>query len=112
VTAPSTYEGQQYGFVFNHCRFTNEGCPPQSAYLGRPWRNYAKSVILNSEIEGHIKKEGWYDWKKTEAHETMFFAEYGNSGEGASDERAPFVHMLSKEEADEYTIIKVLGFDE
>jgi hypothetical protein len=40
----------------------------------------------------------------------MYFAEYGNYGEGASNERAPFVHMLTKEEADKYSIENVLGF--
>jgi pectinesterase len=109
VTAPSTFEGQKYGYVFNHCHFTSN-CPPSSAYLGRPWRNYAKAVVINSEIDGHIKKEGWHDWNKTEARDTMYFAEYGNYGEGASNERAPFVKMLTKEEADEYTIENVLGF--
>jgi pectinesterase len=111
VVAPSTFEGQKYGFVFNHCHFTSN-CPPESAYLGRPWRNFAKAVVINSEIDGHIHKEGWHDWDKRDAWETMFFAEYGNFGEGASNERAPFVKMLTKEEAEEYTVEKVLGFYE
>jgi pectinesterase len=115
VTAPSTYEGQKYGFVFNHCNFTNIDCPPRSAYLGRPWRDYAKSVILNSKIDNHIKTEGWFDWNKKDAWDKMFFAEYGNYGEGAcnllaGEKRAPYVHMLTKEEADEYTRENVLGF--
>ena len=109
VLAPSTYEEEKYGYVFNHCRFTSD-CPKESAYLGRPWRNYAKAVILNSEIGAHIKKEGWHDWNKKAAWETMFFAEYGNFGEGAGSERAPFVKMLTDDEAAEYTREKVLGF--
>ena len=109
VLAPSTYEEEKYGYVFNHCRFTSD-CPKESAYLGRPWRNFAKAVILNSEIGEHIKKEGWHDWNKKAAWETMFFAEYGNFGEGASSERAPFVKILTEDEAAEYTREKVLGF--
>ena len=109
VTAPSTFEGQKYGYVFNHCRFTSD-CPESTAYLGRPWRNHAKAVVINSEIGPHIKKEGWHDWNKKDAWNTLFFAEYGNFGEGASQERAPFVTMLSKEEAEEYTIENVLGW--
>ena len=109
VTAPSTFEHVKYGFVFNHCRFTSD-CPAESCYLGRPWRNYAKTVIVNSEIGAHIKKEGWHDWNKKDAWETMFFAEYGNTGEGASQERAPFVHMLTAEEAQSYTREHVLGW--
>ena len=61
---------------------------------------------MNSEIGPHIKKEGWDDWNKT----TFFFAEYGNYGEGASSERAPFVKMLTAAEAAEYTRENVLGF--
>lgn len=109
VAAPSTYEGEKYGYVFNHCRFTSD-CPKESAYLGRPWRNFAKTVILNSEIGGHIKKEGWHDWNKKDAWDTMFFAEYGNFGEGAGNERAPFVKILTEKEAAEYTRENVLGF--
>ncbi len=109
VTAPSTYEGMKYGYVFNHCRFTSD-CPKESGYLGRPWRDHAKCVIMNSEIGPHIKKEGWDDWNKKHAWETMYFAEYGNFGEGASDERAPFVKMLTETEAAEYTKEQVLGF--
>lgn len=111
VTAASTFEEVRYGFVFDKCRFTSD-CPAQSAYLGRPWRNHAKTVILRSEIGEHIKKEGWHDWDKEEAHETIFFAEYQNYGEGAatSDERADFVKFLSDQEAMEYTREQVLGF--
>ncbi len=107
--APSTYEETKFGYVFNHCRFTSD-CAKESAYLGRPWRNYAKAVILNSEIGGHIKKEGWHDWDKKDAWDTMFFAEYGNYGEGASDKRAPFVKMLTADEAAVYTRENVLDF--
>lgn len=109
VTAPSTYEGEKYGYVFNHCRFTSD-CPKESAYLGRPWRNFAKAVILNSEIGAHIKKEGWHDWNKKDAWDTIFFAEYKNFGEGAGEERAPFVKILTDSEAAEYTRENVIGF--
>lgn len=109
VTAPSTYEGERYGYVFNHCRFTSD-CPRESAYLGRPWRNFAKAVVMNSEIGAHIKKEGWHDWNNKDAWDTMFFAEYHNFGEGAGTQRAPFVRFLTDSEAAQYTREKVLGF--
>lgn len=109
VTAASTLEGQKYGYVFNHCKFTSD-CPKESVYLGRPWRNYAKVVVMNSELGPHICKEGWHDWDKKDAWDTMFFAEFNNTGEGASLERAPFAKTLTQEEAAEYTIENVLGF--
>ncbi len=109
VTAPSTFEGQEYGYVFQRCRFTSE-CPRESCYLGRPWRDYARCVILNSEIGAHIRREGWHDWDRKEAWDTVFFAEYGNYGEGAGTQRAPFVKMLTQEEAAAYTRENVIGF--
>ena len=39
-----------------NCRFTGN-CPPHSAYLGRPWREYAKTVLLNCYIGEHICEE-------------------------------------------------------
>ena len=95
--------------MFNKCRFTSD-CPDASCYLGRPWRNFAKCVIINSDIGAHIRGEGWDDWNKKEAWDTMFFAEYNNSGAGAGMARAPYVRMLTSEQAREYTRENVLGF--
>lgn len=83
VTAASTPEGQAYGYVFNGCNFISD-CGERSVYLGRPWRHYAKTVIVNSYIGTHIVEEGWHDWNKTDARELVFYGEGGNHGEGAS----------------------------
>ena len=103
ITAASTPEGRPYGYVFNHCRFTAD-CAPETVYLGRPWRNFAKTVIMNSELGAHIKKEGWHDWNKEEARETTYYAEYNNYGPGDSPETRVFwSHQLSEKEANAYT---------
>lgn len=108
VTAPSTYEGMEFGYVFNHCRFTSD-CPDNTVYLGRPWRIYAKTVILNSEIGSHILDSGFHDWNKEESHETSFFALYNCTGKPLTKETlAPFVHLLTDEEAAKYTRENVL----
>lgn len=36
ITAASTPEGQNYGYIFDNCRFTSKNCPAGSIYLGRP----------------------------------------------------------------------------
>ncbi len=108
VTAGSSPEGQEYGYVFSHCRFTGEG-PEGSVYLGRPWREYAKVVILDSWLGAHIRPEGWDDWSKEGAHQTAYYAEYQNSGPGAGGNRVSWSHMLSEEEAGRYTKESVLG---
>lgn len=109
ATAASTPEGQEYGYVFSDCRFTSD-CPPQSVYLGRPWRNYARTVLLNCYLGEHIHKEGWHNWNKKEAEETAFYAEYASKGPGAAPEsRASWSHQLTEAEAEHFTMDKVLG---
>lgn len=109
VTAASTYEEYPYGYVFHHCRFTGTS-PKGSVYLGRPWRNYARTVLLNCHLGSHIKKEGFHDWNKKEARSSILYAEYQSTGEGAAPEgRAPFVKQLTCAEASAYTIAKVLS---
>lgn len=111
VTAASTPKDQEYGYVFEHCRLTSD-CPKKSVYLGRPWRNYAKTIFLNCELGEHIKDEGWHDWNKEDAHNTILYAEYNSYGPGAKaiseGKRAPFSKQLTKQEALVYTKENVL----
>ena len=109
VTAASTPEGQEYGYVFEGCHFTGN-CPPRSVYLGRPWRNFAKTVLLHCRMEEHIRREGWHDWGKREAHDTLYFAEAGSTGPGAvPEERPEWVRILSEDELEPYSRERVLG---
>ena len=61
-------------------------------------------------MDGHIRKEGFHDWNKEIAHETSFFAEYNSTGAGALGERVPWAHKLTREEAEHYSRLNVLGF--
>jgi pectinesterase len=109
VTAPSTNEGIHYGFVFLDCRITGSA-ENSTFYLGRPWRPYGKSAFLRCEMSHVIKPEGWNNWDKQEAEQTTFFAEYKNTGSGAtSDKRVSWSHQLTDDEALAYTPQNILG---
>lgn len=109
VTAASTPKEQEFGYVFDRCRFESD-CPKHSAYLGRPWREYAKTVLLNCYMDSHIMEEGWDDWNKPEAREHAFYAEYGSFGPGAVMARRPkWVRRLTAEEAACFTKAAVLS---
>ena len=109
ITAASTPEGQRYGYVFHRCRLTSD-CPKNSCMLGRPWRDYAKTVFLECEMEDHICPEGWDDWGKEAARRECFFAECESSGSGACRKnRASFARFLEPSEAAFYEKEKVLG---
>ena len=104
VTAASTEEGTEYGFVLINCKITGDA-PPNSYYLGRPWRNFAKTVFINCFLDKHIRPEGWYNWDKKEAEQTAFYAEYNNNGPGFTPaQRVPWSHQLTKEEAGTYSL--------
>lgn len=105
VTAASTFEDVAYGYVFNNCRLTSD-CPPHTVYLGRPWREFAKTVFLNCELGEHIHPLGWKDWNKP--HDHFFYGEYNSTGPGANPEaRADFSHQLSEADVAAYTVPNV-----
>ena len=102
-TAASTPEGQAFGYVFRNCRFRGEGVPDGAIYLGRPWREFAKTVLLHCELGAHIRPEGWHDWNKPVFHTAGFYAEFASTGAGSGKQRAAFAHQLTAEEAALYT---------
>lgn len=108
-TAPSTYEDQTFGYVFEHCHFTGN-CPDRTVMLSRPWRIHAKVVLLYCSLDKQITETGFHDWNKPESHNTCYYAEYCCSGDGYVPEKRPgYVHQLTSEEAQLYTKEKVLG---
>ncbi len=109
ITAASTPDGKSYGYVFLRCRLTaDEGVT--AVYLGRPWRDFARTVFLRCEMGSHILPEGWSNWSGTARDKTAFYAEYQNTGPGAaSAARVPWSRQLTKREARSYTLEKILA---
>lgn len=110
ITAASTPAGQEFGFVFSHCTLTGEA-DTESVYLGRPWRDFAKTAFVRCRMDGHICPEGWHNWEKARAEAVCSYVEAGNYGPGAvSDKRAPFSRQLTNPELLSYfSIQNVLG---
>ncbi len=109
ITAANTPEGKPFGFVFRKCTITAES-GVNKVYLGRPWRSFAKVAFLNCEMGAFITPEGWNNWSKAENEKTTVFAEYNNTGPGASEEkRVEWAHRLTNEQVLDYTPENVLG---
>ena len=109
VTAASTPEREEFGYVFNNCRLIHDE-NTDKVYLGRPWRSFAKTVFINCELGDHILKEGWHNWGKPYAEKTTFYAEYGSKGPGAASkkERVKWSHQLKDKDLGKYTPENVL----
>lgn len=83
VTAPATPEGTTHGYVFHDCILTaDDGV--DKVYLSRPWRPYAQAIYINCNMGKHIVAEGWNNWGRESNEQTVNYAEYRSSGEGAN----------------------------
>ncbi|KAL6343848.1 hypothetical protein AAG906_027619 [Vitis piasezkii] len=54
------------------------------SYLGRPWKAFSRTIIMQSQIDDLISPEGWLPWMGDFGLNTCFYAEYGNRGPGSA----------------------------
>lgn len=109
ITAASTTINRPYGYVFMNCKLTGNA-DKGTVYLGRPWRNDAKTVFIKCEMGEHINPLGWHNWNKPEAEAATFYAEYKSRGKGAAQSsRVKWSHTLTDAEVSDYTIEKILN---
>jgi pectin methylesterase-like acyl-CoA thioesterase/lysophospholipase L1-like esterase len=102
LTAAATPPESAFGFVFHRSRVrVAEG---EQAYLGRPWRDHAATIFMNSELGAGIRPAGWHNWDRPWSESTSRFSEYHNTGAGADRAaRVPWSRELTTEEADRIT---------
>ncbi|KAL5698588.1 pectinesterase [Ranunculus cassubicifolius] len=109
--------GQNTGFSLQKCTITaaSDFSPYRysvASYLGRPWRKYARSVIMQSYIGDAIKPRGWIEWDNNFALSTLYFGEYSNTGPRAPTSnrvRWPGHHVIGSSEASQFTVARLIG---
>jgi len=88
-----TDPAQATGFVFQNCYIngTNEymalyKSKPQvhKNYLGRPWKEYSRTVFINCNLEALVTPEGWMPWNGDLGLKTLYYEELQNSGQGSN----------------------------
>ncbi|KAL0855272.1 hypothetical protein Bca101_060425 [Brassica carinata] len=119
VTAQGrTDPNQNTGIVIQNCRIgaTSDLMSVKSSfptYLGRPWKEYSQTVIMQSDISDVIRPEGWFEWDKTFALNTLTYREYANTGAGAGTggrvKWNGFKVITSAAEAEPYTAGQFIG---
>ena len=109
LTAASTPDFSPHGYVFRHCKITGE-TPDVKTYLGRPWRDYAQTIFLFTEMSANVRPEGWDNWKKPYAEKVSRYSEFGSTGPGANPAaRVTWAKPLTESAALALTPQKVLG---
>ncbi len=108
ITAASTPQDEPYGYVFSNCTISGEPVRPKT-YLGRPWRDYANVIFLNTQMEDVIRPEGWHNWSKPEREKTARYAEYNSTGPGGEPSaRVLWSRQLTEDEVKGITVETVL----
>ena len=113
ITAAATRQDRSHGFVFLDSRLT-AARDVKRVYLGRPWRPYARTVFIRTEMGDHILPEGWHHWPGDvmfpDKEKTTYYAEYGSRGVGGDmSRRVSWSKKLSKADLRVHTPEKVLG---
>ncbi|BAF12220.1 probable pectinesterase/pectinesterase inhibitor 13 [Oryza sativa Japonica Group] len=129
VTAHGRRDRQQTtGFVLHHSQVvadedfagagggssntsSSSGAAPRLAYLGRPWKEHARTIVMESVIGGFVHAQGYMPWEGKDNLGEAFYGEYGNSGQGANStgrmEMRGF-HVLDREKAMQFTVGRFL----
>jgi pectinesterase len=107
ITAASTPKGTPFGMVFADCSISGDG--GVRTYLGRPWRDFAAVAFVRTDMTEVVRREGWHDWNKPQAHDSARFAEFGSTGPGAAGPRVPWARTLTPAEASALNPQAVLG---
>ncbi|BAF25160.1 pectinesterase/pectinesterase inhibitor [Oryza sativa Japonica Group] len=115
ATAQGRADGREAtGFVLQKCEFnaepalTDAKLPPIRNYLGRPWREFSRTVIMESDIPAIIDKAGYMPWNGEFALKTLYYAEYANKGPGADTAGRVawpgYKKVISKADATKFTV--------
>ncbi|KAK0600109.1 hypothetical protein LWI29_011727 [Acer saccharum] len=88
VTADGRTDGKSNtAIVIHNCSISPtpelQGNSNVKSYLGRPWKQFSRTVIMQSYIDAFIDPEGWLKFDSMSDLAALYYAEYGNSGKGS-----------------------------
>ncbi|KAF3973836.1 hypothetical protein CMV_002769 [Castanea mollissima] len=111
--------GQNTGFSVQKCKIMVSSDfsavkHSYNSYLGRPWKEYSRAVIMESTLDDAIAPRGWIEWPGTESStlKNLYFAEYSNVGPGAGlSNRVQWsgYHVIGADEAVKFTVSKFIA---
>ncbi|KAF7804876.1 pectinesterase-like [Senna tora] len=86
------------------------------SYLGRPWKQYSRTVYLECYMEDLIDPAGWLEWNGSFALNTLYYAEYNNKGPGSNTSArvkwSGYKLINSSTEASQFTVAQFIqGYD-
>ncbi|KAJ0244376.1 pectinesterase/pectinesterase inhibitor 23 [Hirschfeldia incana] len=99
------------GIVLHNCHIVGDPTyipvkTVSKAYLGRPWKEFSRTIIMKTAIDDVIDPAGWLPWNGDFALKTLYYAEHLNVGPGANQAQRvkwPGIKKLTSEQALLYT---------
>ncbi|XP_063939070.1 pectinesterase [Daucus carota subsp. sativus] len=53
-------------------------------FLGRPWKEYSRTVVMKTSLDDLIDPSGWTPWNSSNFYlDTLYYGEFNNTGRGA-----------------------------
>ena len=95
IAAPSTPEGQRYGYVFHSCVLRGANVPPGSVYLARPWREFAQCWWIGCSADACLHPAGYAEWSGRIAQGRVDLADDGLTADAS---RMPGTRRMRPEE--------------
>ncbi|CAN1859301.1 Probable pectinesterase/pectinesterase inhibitor 41 [Linum perenne] len=79
-----TDPNQNTGISIHNCNITAAAdLAAALTYLGRPWKEYSRTVYLRSWLDQLVEPVGWRAWDGEFALATLYYGEFENSGPGS-----------------------------
>jgi pectinesterase len=112
---------QNTGISIQNCKVTAasdlaSNVASVKTYLGRPWKEYSRTVFMQSYLDSLIDPSGWLPWNGTFALSTLYYGEYLNTGPGSSTANRvtwPGYRVItSANEANQFTVSSFIQGDQ
>ncbi|XP_058097304.1 probable pectinesterase/pectinesterase inhibitor 51 [Magnolia sinica] len=117
-----TDPAQSTGFVFQNCVINGtddymtlylKNPKAHKNYLGRPWKEYSRTVFIHCYLGALIRPEGWLPWSGDFALSTLFYGEFENVGPGANPSaRVKWSNQIPGEHVSVYSLENFIQGDE
>ena len=85
------------------------------SFLGRPWKEYSRTVCFQTYLDEFIDPKGWAVWNGSFALSTLFYGEYNNSGgEASTKNRVKWktFHVLNTQQVMKFTVSRFISEDD
>ncbi|KAL3511558.1 hypothetical protein ACH5RR_024275 [Cinchona calisaya] len=105
---------QNTGITIQNCVMAPLDKLTVPTYLGRPWKDYSTTVIMQTKIGAFLQPEGWTEWvPNIKPPSTIFYAEYQNTGPGSDVTKrvkwAGYKPRLTASQASKFTVGSFIG---